>query len=112
MPEKRVNFGCLVLARNPSHVFLDLPESTSQMPARSVQPFLHRSLQCLCTSQLVALPTSKLTLSMGIWTSSGPTRVHIPNGISISSAVLATAVLAIVTDRQTDRQTMLLRLSQ
>jgi len=33
----------------------------------------------------------------------GPTRVHIPNGISIGSAVFAR--LTIVTDRQTDRQT-------
>jgi len=32
-----------------------------------------------------------------------PTQVHIPNGISIGSAVFA--VLTVVTDRQTDRQT-------
>jgi len=42
----------------------------------------------------------------GIWTPVnewflGPTRVHIPNGISIGSAVLAG--LTVVTDRQTDR---------
>jgi len=38
----------------------------------------------------------------------GPTRVDTPNGISISSAVFAR--LTAVTDRQTDRQTTLLRL--
>jgi len=47
----------------------------------------------------------------GIWTPSntcflGPTRVHNPNGISISSAIFAG--LTSVTDRQTDRQTTLL----
>ena len=38
----------------------------------------------------------------------GPTRVHIPNGISIGSTVFAG--LTIVTARLTDRQTTLLRL--
>jgi len=32
----------------------------------------------------------------------GPTGVHIPNGISIGSAIFA--AFAIMTDRQTDRQ--------
>jgi len=43
---------------------------------------------------------------------SGPIRVHITNGISISSAVFAglTIVTDRPTDRQTNRQTMLLRL--
>jgi len=48
-----------------------------------------------------------------VWTLSntwflGPTQLHNPNGISISSAVFAG--LMMVTDRPTDRQTTLLRL--
>jgi len=45
-------------------------------------------------------------LALGIWTPSkylGRTRVQIPTGISIGSAVFAE--LTIVTDRLTDRQT-------
>jgi len=40
----------------------------------------------------------------------GPTKVHIPNGISIGSAIFTR--LTIVRDRQTGRQIMLLRLQQ
>jgi len=50
---------------------------------------------------------------VGIWTPSNTwffdhTRVHIPNDISIFSVIFAR--LTIVTDRQTDRQTAILRL--
>jgi len=40
------------------------------------------------------------------------TRVHIPNGISIGSAVFCRAPRLRQTDRPTDRQTTLLRLQQ
>jgi len=45
-----------------------------------------------------------------VYGSLGPLRVHIPNGISIGLATFAG--LMVVTDRQTDQQTKLLRLSQ
>ena len=60
-------------------------------------------------NSMLEIPTSSLSkvpLSLGIWTTSNTqfletTRVHIPNGISIGSAVFAG--LTVVTDRQTDR---------
>jgi len=87
----------------------DPPHSASQNASRSVQPFLHSSrLRVPILYNGHFLPQNCLfTWGSGpnlMHSSFGPPEpVHIPNGISISSAIFAG--LTIVTDRQTDRQT-------
>ena len=84
------------------------PESTYQTACRSVQPLFHSSRQGVPIQRAVIFPL-KIATSHGppcnIYFNE-PTRVHNPNGISISSA--ACAGLMIVTGRETDRQTTLL----
>jgi len=87
-----------------THASLDPPESTSQTASWSVQPFLHSSRQSrYLTMGRPFLPQNCL-FARGIWTPSNTyflrlTWVHILNGISIGSAVLAG--LTIVTERRT-----------
>ena len=75
--------------------FFSPPESTNQMTNRSVQPFLHSSWQKVPTLYNGQPFPPKLLLPMEgpgppskLWFL-GPTLVHNPNGISISSAIFA-----------------------
>jgi len=90
-----------------THASLGPPESKSQTTSRSVQPFLHSSLQSvpmlyngppLPPPQNCPFPRGYAPLS-NTWFP-GPTWVINPNGISIGSAVFAG--LGTVTDRPTD----------
>jgi len=90
------------------HGSLDPPDSASQTASRSVQLFMHSLRQRVPI--LYNGPPFPLKIPpwcgeiCGIQGSLGPgppTRVHIPNSISIGSAVFAR--LTIVTDRPTDR---------
>jgi len=97
------------------HGSLNPPNSESQTTSRSVQSFCtaHGRKSHMLYNGL-SFPPSKLLLRMGISPSSnvwllGPTRVHIPDSISISSDVFAQ--LTIMTDSPTEyRQTLLFRL--
>ena len=78
---------------------------TNQTANQLVQPFLHSSRQC-CWHARDVLSLNNCPFAWGIWAQSnacflGPTQVHNPNSISISSAVFAW--LTSVTDRPTDR---------
>jgi len=99
-----------------THGALGPCEPTTQTAPRSVQPCLHRwpqSVPILYNGSPVS--PSKLLLPMRVsgrhtWCL-GPTRIHPSphsNGISIASAVFAGLTSVTVTDRQTDRQPMLL----
>jgi len=102
--------GCTNVHPNLIYASLDTSEATFQTASRLVQLFLDSSRQCPYTLQRAALfPPSKLPHRIGesgspsnTWFP-GPTRDHIPNDISISSAVFAG--LTSVTDRQTDHTT-------
>jgi len=92
-----------------THASLDPPEFTSQTTSQSIQLFLQSSRRAKCgyTSQRATPSPSKLPPShWGIWTPSntrflGPTRVQIPNGIPVGSAIFAG--ITIMTDRQTNK---------
>jgi len=94
--------------------FLDLADSVYQTAFRSVQPFLYGSslaAQSPYNLQWAApLPSQNCALAWGIWPIMqwfhGPTRVNIPNEISIGSAILRgsrSRQKNRPTDRSTDR---------
>ena len=91
------------------HASLDPPKSTYQTASWSVQTFVHSSWQWVHTLHNVQpLFPSKFPLRTGDLRLGflRPTRVHIPNSISISSAIFCrTHDCNRPTDRQTDRQT-------
>jgi len=67
-----------------THTSLGPPESIPQMASRSVQPLLHSSWQCRQTCLGMGRPGPQSNTRF-----LGPTRVHIPNGILIGSAIFA-----------------------
>ena len=100
----------------PNHDSLDRPYSLFQTVARLVQPFLHDRCHLahfVSTRYIVPLNfTHKFVPSNG---ESGPPFKHgdsnppyppaiIPNGSSVSSAVLRKYMYMVVTNRQIDRQ--------
>ena len=94
------------------HGFLDAPDSASQTASQSVQPFLHswRQRIPILYNGMPQSPPQNCAFQWCIWTPRNrptlflwPARVHIPNGMSIGSAVFVR--LTIATDRQTDHAT-------
>ena len=88
---------------NLTHASLGPPDSASQTAPRSVQPFFSH-----LTLQWVTHPVPRnRPFAWGVWTLSntwflGSTRVHIPNSISIGSAILQGSWSCVIL-RQTDR---------
>ena len=85
---------CATVHPDVTHGSLDPPQCTTQTASRSVQLFLYSSCQSV-VGHVRACPSPKnCALTWGnldhhaTWFL-GPTRVQIPNGISIGSAVFA-----------------------
>ena len=104
---------CRQCAPHLMHASLGPPKSIYQTAPRLVQPFLHSSRQTIpiLYNGLLLAPL-KIDNAWGIWNPSntwllGPTQVHNPNSISISSAIIVTDI---PTDSLTNRQTTILHM--
>ena len=93
----------------PNNGFLHPPDSASRTASRSVEPFWRSSRQRVSIlyngPPLPRLKIAPLREGSGPPSNTwflGPTRVHLPNGISIGSAVLQGSP-SLQTERQTDR---------
>jgi len=93
-----------------THASLGPPESMPQTVSRSVWLFLHHSSEQKVPILYNGPPLSPQNCPFAWEISTLSNTVHNPNGITIASAVFAG--LTIVTDRQTDTQTTLLRLNE